>query len=223
VTDGGHIENLGVYELLRRRCRTIVVIDAEADPAMRFASFVTLQRYARIDLGIRILLPWGKIAATTLLEMGANVSDAQKAEAKQAADDVHAATEAAKKSMGGLHVAIGRILYDNDLQGQLLYIKSSLSGDENDYVRDYARRFGDFPHETTGDQMFSEEQFEAYRALGFHAARRMLIGQDLVQVEGEEALHNFVVDSPSLLVKSVWKALHGQLDAGNTATPMAAV
>ena len=51
----------------------------------------------------------------------------------------------------------------------LLYIKSSLTGDENDYIVDYKRRNPSFPHETTLDQLFTEEQFEAYRALGFHA------------------------------------------------------
>ena len=51
LTDGGHIENLGIYELLRRRCRLIIAIDAEADPEMAFRSLVALQRYARIDLG----------------------------------------------------------------------------------------------------------------------------------------------------------------------------
>jgi hypothetical protein len=59
VTDGGHVEKLGVYELLRRRCRLIVVVDAEADAEMRFPSFMRLQRYARIDLGVRIDLPVG--------------------------------------------------------------------------------------------------------------------------------------------------------------------
>jgi hypothetical protein len=57
-----------------------------------------------------------------------------------------------------------------------------LTGDENDYVRDYARRYALFPHESTGDQMFSEEQFEVYRALGFHAANRLLNGDDAAQV-----------------------------------------
>ncbi len=55
-------------------------------------------------------------------------------------------------------------------QGHLIYIKSSLTGDENDYVFHYRKRYSRFPHETTVDQMFSEEQFEAYRALGYHAA-----------------------------------------------------
>ena len=44
LTDGGHIENLGIYELLRRRCRLIIAIDAEADPEMSFRSLNALQR-----------------------------------------------------------------------------------------------------------------------------------------------------------------------------------
>lgn len=53
-SDGGHIENLAVYELLRRRCRTIICVDGEADPHVTFFGFVTMQRYAEIDLGARI-------------------------------------------------------------------------------------------------------------------------------------------------------------------------
>lgn len=55
-SDGGHLENLGVYELLKRQCKTIICIDAEADPTMDFAGLVTLQRYAAIDFGINIKL-----------------------------------------------------------------------------------------------------------------------------------------------------------------------
>ena len=53
-SDGGHIENLAVYELLRRQCKTIICIDAEADPTFSFFGFITLQRYAEIDLGVKI-------------------------------------------------------------------------------------------------------------------------------------------------------------------------
>ena len=66
LTDGGHIENLGLYQLLRRRCRLIIVIDAEADPKMAFNSFIKAERYARIDLGTRIELPWYEIRDATL-------------------------------------------------------------------------------------------------------------------------------------------------------------
>lgn len=86
--------------------------------------------------------------------------------------------EAAPECSPGPHVAIGIIDYGGDATGHLVYIKSSLSGDENDYVRDYARRYSTFPHETTGDQFFSEEQFEVYRALGFHMVHGFLGGSD---------------------------------------------
>jgi hypothetical protein len=165
LTDGGHIENLGIYELLRRRCRLIVVVDSEADPEMHFPSFIALQRYARIDLGVRFDMPLEPIGAATRAWMA--VGSQQKAKPPEGF-----------MPACGPHVGVGRIEYGSGETGYLLYIKSSLSGDENDYVRDYARRSRWFPHETTGDQFFSEEQFEVYRALGFHAMFGFLEGKD---------------------------------------------
>lgn len=156
LTDGGHIENLGVYELLRRRVRTIVVVDGEADPEMNFSSLVRLQRFARIDLGVTIDLHWKPIRDATL-----------------------AVSRGEAPPPGAAHVAVGAIDY-GDAKGTLVYVKSSMTGDENDYVRDYARRNPSFPHETTGDQFFSEEQFEVYRALGFHALNGAFTKQGLV-------------------------------------------
>ena len=66
--------------------------------------------------------------------------------------------------------------------GYLMYVKTSLTGDENDYIRDYARRYSRFPHESTGDQFFSEEQSEVYRALGFHILHGVLSGSDHIEV-----------------------------------------
>ena len=51
VSDGGHLENLGLYELLKRRCRFIIICDAECDANMAFGGLATVVRYARIDLG----------------------------------------------------------------------------------------------------------------------------------------------------------------------------
>ena len=62
-------------------------------------------------------------------------------------------------------------------EGILLYVKASVTGDEADYVLDYERRYPNFPHESTADLFFSEEQMEAYRALGFHAMSRALDGE----------------------------------------------
>ena len=70
----------------------------------------------------------------------------------------------------------------------LLYIKSSFTGDENDYVVDYKRRNPAFPHETTLDQLFSEEQFEAYRALGLHAVYSAFKPVDKVSMKPDPAV-----------------------------------
>jgi Patatin-like phospholipase len=165
LTDGGHIENLGVYELLRRRCSLVVAVDAEADPNYNFPSLVQLERFARIDLGIRIVLDWQPIAERSrLVSKGFDTDE--------------------RYSLAGPHVAIGLIDYPSAAtdgareQGVLIYIKSSMSGDENDYVADYKKRNPDFPQESTMEQLFSEEQLEAYRALGEHIGRRFCRGED---------------------------------------------
>lgn len=160
LTDGGHIENLGLYELLKRRCKVIIVIDAEADRQMAFGSFNTLERYARIDLGTRIDLRWAQISDATK-----NTGEAidKKGDAKK---------------LCGPHCAIGEIMYPDDRRGVLIYIKASLTGDENDCIFHYKKKYSDFPHETTLDQWFSEEQFEAYRGLGFHIAYNLFDRSD---------------------------------------------
>ena len=172
LTDGGHIENLGIYELLRRRCRLIIAIDAEADPEMSFRSLVALQRYARIDLGVLIALPW------------AEIRDGTRAASKEIAESGGLPPHAAPH---GPHCAVGEIIYPQNQKGILLYVKSSITGDENDYIVDYKRRFPTYPHETTADQLFSEEQFEAYRALGFHAVNEVFSGNDNVGMRPKPA------------------------------------
>ncbi|WP_375415258.1 patatin-like phospholipase family protein [uncultured Bradyrhizobium sp.] len=197
LTDGGHIENLGVYELLRRRCKLIIAVDAEADAPMNFSSLMTLQRYARIDLGILIDLPWGPIRARTLELMNGNAGKpAASAPCKDRA-----------------HVAIGVIDYGECQKGYLVYIKSSLTGDENDYIRDYARRNSSFPHETTSDQFFSEEQFEVYRALGFHMAHGFLSGEHEITaaVDRQPGVTTTFNDMAVQSIKDVREALFGAL------------
>lgn len=174
LTDGGHIENLGLYELLRRRCKTIIVVDAEADPGYNFPSLIDAQRYARIDLGVRIDLPWQTIRDQAL-----------ELDALFATDK----TAGTGKRKDCAHAAIGKIDYGAEEKGVIMYIKASITGDENDNVLSYKARNPSFPHETTSDQFFSEEQFEVYRALGNHALRKALSGE--AHVAGVENLPKF--------------------------------
>jgi len=181
LTDGGHIENLGLYELLRRRCKLIIAIDGEADPDMSFGSLITLERYARIDFGIRIDLPWAP-----LRDISRDAS----------AEVLKSGGLRPNKAPHGPHCALGTIYYprkagekdDSNNTAVLLYVKSSLTGDENDYVVDYKRRNPTFPHETTLDQLFSEEQFEVYRALGFHAVHSAFKPFDTVSMNPDPAI-----------------------------------
>ncbi len=121
-----------------------------------------MERYARIDFGLRIDLPWAAIRDATR---------------EASAEVLNTGGLPPNKALHGPHCALGTIYYprqagrkiDDNSTGVLLYVKASFTGDENDYVVDYKRRNSTFPHETTLDQLFGEEQFEAYRNLGFHA------------------------------------------------------
>jgi len=145
ISDGGHIENMGVYQLLRRHCKFIIIGDAEQDSALTFGGLATLMRLARIDMGIEIEMDLSKLRRSA-------------------------------SGFSGAHCALGTIHYGNGETGQLLYLKSSLTGDEKEYLRAYRARHPTFPHESTTDQFFDEEQFEVYRALGYHVANSLFKG-----------------------------------------------
>lgn len=152
VSDGGHLENLGVYELLRRRCRLIIAVDGEADPHLRFGSLVTLLRFARIDLGISI--------------------DIDLEQLRQ--------TDGRSKA----HWVQATIHYGEGETGTLLYLKSTLTGDESPYVRAYKEMHPAFPHESTANQFFTETQLEVYRALGEHTAEGAPLRELILDLPG---------------------------------------
>jgi hypothetical protein len=78
------------------------------------------------------------------------------------------------KGLSTQHWISGKIRYGEGEIGRLLYIKSWVTGDEYEYVRAYRAKNPAFPHEPTSDQFFSEEQFEAYRALGYQIGDQLL-------------------------------------------------
>ena len=141
LSDGGHFENLGIYELVRRRCQVIIAGDAECDPEMTFGSLGNVIRLCETDFGAKITL---------------DVSAIRKGE----------------KGLSAAHCAVGTILYNDGSEGYLIYLKSSLTGDEDTPVREYKDSHITFPHETTGDQFFTDSQFESYRMLGYAVCRR---------------------------------------------------
>ena len=107
----------------------------------------------------------------------------------QTTDDDRAVPEPWTREDHSRHFAVGEILYGagekEEDRGILLYVKANMTGDEPDYVTDYERRYPTFPHETTADQLFSEEQMEAYRALGFHGVSRALSPEQPARLDKE--------------------------------------
>jgi hypothetical protein len=142
LSDGGHFENLGAYELVRRRCRYIIVCDAGCDGDYAFDDLGDLIRKCRSDFGVPI-----EIDALPIRPHG-------------------------EGGHSKWHCAVGKVRYDcvhpDSVPGLLIYLKASLSGDEPQDVLNYKAKHPDFPHQSTANQFFSESQFESYRALGQH-------------------------------------------------------
>jgi hypothetical protein len=145
LTDGGHFENLAVYEMVLRRCRFVVVADGAEDGEYRFGDLGNAVRKIRIDLGVTIDFPC------------VDIYDKQTAE---------------EKKRRGMYWALGRIRYScvdgtkEEDDGVMLYIKPAVYGGEPRDVLEYKESFPSFPHQSTGDQFFDEPQFESYRMLG---------------------------------------------------------
>jgi hypothetical protein len=146
LSDGGHFENLGLYEMVLRRCHLIVISDASADPQYTYEDLANAVRKIRIDLGIPIEFTTPSMPGTAPGDTPSRAT-------------VH-------------HCAIGQVFYSavdpGAPTGTIIYIKASLNGNEPPDVKQYAVSSPPFPHQPTSDQFFDEAQFESYRRLGLH-------------------------------------------------------
>lgn len=144
ITDGGHFDNTGVYELVRRRCRLIVLSEAGADERFEFADLASMIERIRVDFAVNV---------DFIDEFGLE------------------RLSSGERAASGY--AIARLRYaDTGAEGFLVIVKPTLT--EGLPADLYARRaqYPSFPHESTADQFFNEAQFEAYRELGYRLARR---------------------------------------------------
>jgi hypothetical protein len=157
LSDGGHFDNTGIYELVRRRCRFIVASDSGADPKPIFDDLGSAIRKCSTDFGVDIDL------------------------------DVSSLQPDPQTRRSEFHFVVGKIRYDRvdpgAAPGLLLYIKSSLTGDEPADCVNYAAEHPEFPHESTADQWFGESQFESYRKLGEHIAWTMFEAEQQLAAE----------------------------------------
>jgi len=155
LSDGGHFDNLGLYEMVRRRCRQILVIDAGADPNFEYSDLLSTVRKIRVDFGIEIDLPAslpgqeGEGKNQRFVMANIRYSELPEAKGKPKLED-----------------------------GRLILLKPILLGEEPpglaQYAKTSARGSSVFPHQSTVDQFFDEPQFESYRLLGAFSVGAML-------------------------------------------------
>ncbi len=148
VTDGGHYDNLGLLEALRRRPRQVIVIDASNDAANSFGALAEAIATARMDLGVEITI---------------DVSPLQ-ASGERRADQAWVTGRATYD--------------DSDDVAEIVFLKAQLVPRLSWDVEHYARENPDFPRRATSRQLFDEWDFEAYRELGQDLCERMLADRE---------------------------------------------
>ncbi len=137
LSDGGHFENLGLYELIRRRCRYIIMSDAGNDPNWSFGDLARVIEMVRVDFGVEVNLdtrPLRPKGETRLADQG---------------------------------FIRGTITYKDGKIADLIYLNTVVTDGLPEDIYSYRRTNLKFPEQTTADQFFDEKQFEAYRELGF--------------------------------------------------------
>ncbi len=155
LTDGGHFENLAVYELVRRRASLIWCCDAGEDKDFTFDDLLNLLRRIETDFGARIEF--------------AGADNQPAALAFRRDPETRRVAEFAPKGF-----LVGRIVYADKSEGTLIYVKATLIAKLRPEVLEYHAANPEFPDQSTADQWFDPDQFEAYRELGYALAKNAL-------------------------------------------------
>ncbi|NQV24884.1 MAG: patatin-like phospholipase family protein [Rhodopirellula sp.] len=198
VTDGGHHENLGIGALFHRRCRFILAIDAGEDDHYEFRDLTLLIRWARVKHSVDLTpVEWKQLAsvsngATDTSPVSSETNDDRSHSSRFWNDVAPSRSKVRLDSMrlSREHFVLLRVTYqDCDEPAWLVYVKSSLTGDEPiDLIR-YAESDKEFPHNATADQFYDPDRFEAYRQLGEHMTDtvvRDLPGRIAAELAGQE-------------------------------------
>lgn len=159
LSDGGHFENLGLYELIRRRMRLIILCDGAADKEFAFGDFQTAIRQIEEDFGARIEFDESNHLERMMPKRSAGYPPGSKI-----ADRGYIA---------------GEITYSDNTKATLIYLKTTMVQNLSLKTKGYKSANPDFPDQSTADQFFDEDQFEAYRELGYRLGIQMIYGTGL--------------------------------------------
>ncbi len=209
LSDGGHFDNLGIYELIRRRCGLILVCDGGEDSTGSYESFTSLMTLAREDFGAVFRLdcalagkpsgPAQLVArprsdeypkAAEFAERGFFLATIHYDDAKPKRESVPkggpvGSGDAPKDAPDGEGLLEDRTT-DGPAVGLVIYLKATMLAELGLPSRGYKGVNPAFPSEPTTDQFFSPEQFNAYVDVGNRVARQMLEATELRRRLGKD-------------------------------------
>lgn len=166
LSDGGHFENLGLYELIRRKLKLIIGCDAGADAAFNFGALANAVEKVRADFGVKLIFE--EESLRRLVPKQPTCEQNYNPEEMAYAEKGHALAE---------------IIYPDGQHGKLIFLKTTFIEGLSADLLGYKKGHPKFPDQTTGDQFFDEKQFEAYREIGYSLCCRMLEEHgDLIEV-----------------------------------------
>ena len=173
ITDGGHFENLTLYELVRRRVSLMICCDGGADPDFSFSDLQVFVRRIGSDFGAQVEFD----ESNHLEHMIPQEPDPDKVRDQD--PDTPAYPVGTKFANRGY--VKGEIFYPPDHDGgeseksTFILIKTTMIKQIGLTLKGYKGKHPDFPDESTADQFFDEEQFEAYRELGYAIAKELVL------------------------------------------------
>ncbi len=150
VSDGGHYDNLGLVEAFRRGATTVYAFDASGDSVTTWNTLGQALSLARSDCGVEV-----DIDPKEMVEDGTLARPWVKGTFTYTWDEPNRPPR----------------------EGTLYLCKLGVWADAPWDVRAYAMRHPTFPTDSTLQQLYDDEEFEAYRALGQAAAHTMLAAQ----------------------------------------------
>ncbi|UGX89840.1 patatin-like phospholipase family protein (plasmid) [Bradyrhizobium barranii subsp. barranii] len=179
LTDGGHFDNIGLYELVRRRCSTIVVVDAEADPTTSMPALVSIVQRIEQDFGAKIDLGPAVVDAIVPVLGAGFPPEAKYVKAPFFATDITYAAAPSLDAVAAHPTDVEKAL--SVTKGRLVYVKAGLIADLDFATKGYWAQNPTFPHQSTADQFFDPKQFEAYRQLGYRSMQKAIAGEKTLQ------------------------------------------
>ncbi|MEJ2723113.1 MAG: patatin-like phospholipase family protein [Deltaproteobacteria bacterium] len=199
LTDAGHSENLGMYSLVRRLPRRIIVVDATFDPTYEFESYFNLKNALKSEMQV-------DLKVTGIDTVPDRCTDRKSRQGCHGSGE-DSSFDTSRPVLRGAVSYFPIKLPDNTIEQrsiEVVYIKLSINdelfnafptqdplGDDYRTAREYYGKdlveyylktrtqdrcgnslFGcEFPHHTTWDQNYEPDQFKAYVDLGYHIVR----------------------------------------------------